>query len=92
MKRLLWRLVELLAIVRGILLAAHQPPADEVDDDGIDPRRRETPSSPGAERALAALLVLAGLGFAAFGVLIAADADPQLLGAALARELGELGA
>jgi ubiquinol-cytochrome c reductase iron-sulfur subunit len=83
MRRLLWRLLELLAVVRGILRAARQPPAGEGDDDGIDPRRRETRSSPGAERALAALLALAGLGFAAFGVLIALDADPRLLGASL---------
>jgi ubiquinol-cytochrome c reductase iron-sulfur subunit len=92
MRRQLWRVLELLAVVRGVLLAAGEPPADERDDDGIDPRRRETPSSPGAERALAVLLVLAGLGFAAFGVLIAVDADPRLLGAALGGGLACLSA
>jgi ubiquinol-cytochrome c reductase iron-sulfur subunit len=83
MRRLLSRFLELLALVGGVLRAAHEPPAGERDDDGIDPSRRETPSSPGAERALAALLVLAGLVLAAFGVLIAVDADPRLLGATL---------
>jgi ubiquinol-cytochrome c reductase iron-sulfur subunit len=92
MRRLLWRVLELLAVVRGVLLAAREPPADERDDDGIDPRCRETPSSPGAERALAGLLALAGLGLAAFGVLIAVDADPRLLGAALGGGLACLSA
>jgi ubiquinol-cytochrome c reductase iron-sulfur subunit len=92
MRRLLWRFFELLALVRGVLLAAHEPPADERDGDGIDPSCRETPSSPGAERAVAALLVLAGLGLAAFGVLIAVDADPRLLGATLGGGLACLSA
>jgi ubiquinol-cytochrome c reductase iron-sulfur subunit len=92
MRPRLWRLLELLGIVRGILLAAREPPADEADGDGVDPSRRETPSSPRAERALAALLVLAGLGFAAFGVLIALDADPRLLGATLGGGLACLSA
>jgi ubiquinol-cytochrome c reductase iron-sulfur subunit len=92
MRRLLWRVLELLAVVRGVLLAAREPPADERDDDGIDPRCREIPSSPGAERALAGLLALAGLGLAAFGVLIAVDADPRLLGAALGGGLACLSA
>jgi ubiquinol-cytochrome c reductase iron-sulfur subunit len=92
MRRLLWRALELLAILRGVLRAVREPPADERDDDGIDPRCRETPSSPGAELALAALLALAGLGLAAFGVLIAVDADPRLLGATLGGGLACLSA
>ena len=92
MRRLLWRALALLALLRGVVRAARDPSADERDDDGIDPRRREIPSSPGAERALAVLLALAGLGLAAFGVLIAVDADPRLLGAALGGGLACLSA
>jgi ubiquinol-cytochrome c reductase iron-sulfur subunit len=92
MKGLLWRLLGLFGIVRGVLRAAHEPPAEEPGDDEVDPRRRETPSSPRAERALAALLALAGLGFAAFAVLIAIDADPRLLGAVLGAGLACLSA
>jgi ubiquinol-cytochrome c reductase iron-sulfur subunit len=83
MKALLWRLLELLGIVRGVVRAVHEPPVDETDDDGVDPSSREVPSSRGAERALVALLLAAGLGFTAFAVLIAIDADPRLLGGVL---------
>jgi ubiquinol-cytochrome c reductase iron-sulfur subunit len=82
MKAPLWRFLELVGIVRGVARAMNEPPPEEAGD-GIDPRRRELPSSRGAERALAALLVLAGAGFAAFAVLIATDADPRLLGGVL---------
>jgi ubiquinol-cytochrome c reductase iron-sulfur subunit len=92
MKVLLWRLLELVGIVRGVLRAAHEPPAGETEDDGVDPRRRETPSSRGAELALVALLLLAGLAFAGFGALIATDADPRLLGAVLGGGLAALSA
>ena len=92
MSGLLWRLLGLIGIVRGVVRAVHEPPADETDDDGIDPRRREITASRGAERALAALLALAGLGFAAFSVLIAVDADPPLLGGVLGAALAALAA
>jgi ubiquinol-cytochrome c reductase iron-sulfur subunit len=92
MSALLWRLLGLFGIVRGVVRAMHEPAADEVDDDGIDPRRRELPSSRGAERALTGLLALAGLGFAAFSVLIASDADPRLLGGVLGAALAALSA
>ncbi|HUR84574.1 MAG TPA: hypothetical protein VMY78_04455 [Solirubrobacteraceae bacterium] len=82
MRRLLTRLLAFFGIVRGIVRATHEPPPGEhARDDDADPRSRETPSSPRAERALVALLALAGVAFAAFGVLIAVDADTQLLGA-----------
>jgi ubiquinol-cytochrome c reductase iron-sulfur subunit len=42
--------------------------------------------------ALVALLALAGLGFVAFAILIAADADPRLLGAVLGAGLASLSA
>jgi ubiquinol-cytochrome c reductase iron-sulfur subunit len=86
------RLLELLGIVRGVMRAAHEPSPEERDDDGVDPRRRETPSSRGAELALVALLGVAGLGFAAFAVLIAVDADPRLLGGTLGGALAALAA
>jgi ubiquinol-cytochrome c reductase iron-sulfur subunit len=92
MKGLLWRLLAFFGIVRGVVRAAHEPPPDEVDDDGIDPRCRKVPSSPGAERALVVLLLLAGAGFAGFGVLIATDADPRLLGGVLGLALACLSA
>jgi ubiquinol-cytochrome c reductase iron-sulfur subunit len=91
-RRLLWRLLEVFGIVRGVVRAVHEPPPAERDDDGVDPRRRETPSSPRTELALVALLGLAGLGFVAFAVLIAADADPRLLGVALGGGLAALAA
>jgi ubiquinol-cytochrome c reductase iron-sulfur subunit len=92
MRGLLWRLLELFGIVRGVLRAVREPPPDAAEDDGADPRRRETPSTPGAELAVVALLALAGLGFVAFAVLIAADADPRLLGATLGGGLAALAA
>jgi ubiquinol-cytochrome c reductase iron-sulfur subunit len=81
--RLLLRLVEAITIVRGALRAVTQPPPGERDDEDIDPRRRELVATPRSERTVAALLVAGGVALATFGVLIALDADPRLLGAAL---------
>ncbi len=92
MKRLLWRLFELLGFVRGVVRAARVDPVEETEEDDVDPRRREAPSSRGAELAVVALLVLAAVGFAAFALLIAVDADPRLLGATLGAGLAALSA
>jgi ubiquinol-cytochrome c reductase iron-sulfur subunit len=90
--RLLFRLLEIIGIVRGALRAVTRPPPDERDDDGVDPRRRELLATPRSERAVAALLVAGGVALAAFGVLIAVDGDPRLLGAALGAGLAALSA
>jgi ubiquinol-cytochrome c reductase iron-sulfur subunit len=90
--RLLLRLVEAITIVRGALRAVTQPPPGERDDEDVDPRRRELVATPRSERTVAALLVAGGVALAAFGVLIALDADPRLLGAALGAGLAVLSA
>jgi ubiquinol-cytochrome c reductase iron-sulfur subunit len=77
---LLTRLAVVIGVLRGVRRAA-LPAAPE--DDHVDPRRYETGSPPWAEPAVAGLLVAAGALFAAFAVLIAIDADTQLLGGAL---------
>ena len=92
MRRLLWRLFELLGFVRGVVRAARVDADEAAEEDSFDPRRRETPASRGSELAVVALLGLAGLCFAAFAVLIAADADPRLLGAVLGAGLAALSA
>jgi ubiquinol-cytochrome c reductase iron-sulfur subunit len=56
-----------------------------------DPRRRELPRDPRAELAVAVLLVLGGLLAAAFGVLVVAHPQTQLLGGVLAAGLACLG-
>jgi ubiquinol-cytochrome c reductase iron-sulfur subunit len=87
--RLLWRLLGIIGIVRGVLRAAH-PPRDE--DDGVDPSRRELVATPRSEHALAVLLIAGGLVLTAFGVLIALDADPRVLGGVLGIGLALLAA
>jgi len=76
-RRLLTRLLAGAGLVRGAVRAYRPPPPA---DDGHDPSRYETGSPRWAEPLLAALLVLAGLCFAAFAVLIAVYPDTQLLG------------
>lgn len=90
MKSLLRRFLTLWALVRGLLRAPRDarvehdrsPPArgpDSVNAD-LDPTRRETGSPEWAELVLAGLLVVAGVLFAAFAVLIVAYPNTQLLG------------
>jgi ubiquinol-cytochrome c reductase iron-sulfur subunit len=95
------RVLERLAIAFGAVrgLVARQPPLDDApaaaDVEGAaapDPRRRELPRDPTAERAVAILLVLGGLLAAAFGVLVVAHPQTQLLGGTLAAGLACLGA
>jgi ubiquinol-cytochrome c reductase iron-sulfur subunit len=83
------RILERLALALGAVRAVR--PAPEHDDD-VDPRRRELPRDPRAELAVAVLLVLGGLLAAAFGVLVVAHPQTQLLGATLAAGLACLGA
>jgi ubiquinol-cytochrome c reductase iron-sulfur subunit len=81
--RLVWRLLELFGIVRGAIRAAGlRSEEDELLDD-VEPRRREVVATPRSELALVLLLAAGGLGLAAFGVLIAVDADPRLLAGVL---------
>jgi ubiquinol-cytochrome c reductase iron-sulfur subunit len=75
--RRLARLLADLALARGVLRAGRPP--DEHQED-VDPRRHESGAPAWAELALVALLVLCGACFAAFAVLLAVDADTQLLG------------
>lgn len=89
--RLLWRLLAFAGIVRGAARAM-QPPREQHRDDGVDPRRREVVASPRSELAVAVLLIAAAAALAAFAVLIAVDADPRLLGAALSCGLACLAA
>ncbi len=58
-----------------------RPPPDE--DDGLDPRRRETGGPARAEPAAAALLVLAGLACGVFAVLVVVHPQTQAMGLAL---------
>ena len=91
MSRLLYGLVKAIAIASGVLRAPGRAIRGNRTAD-IDPRRRELVSSPAAERALAVLLILGGAALAAFGVLIALDADPRLLGGVLGAGLAALAA
>jgi ubiquinol-cytochrome c reductase iron-sulfur subunit len=75
--RALWRALLAFALARGALRAGQSRPEE---DDGIDPSRYEVGAAPWAERTLAALLVLAGLAFAVFAVLLARSGDTQWLG------------
>ena len=88
MTGLLWRLLRLLGIVRGLAGVRHA----SSDEDDTDPRRRELVAAPRSERTVAALLVSAGVACGAFAVLIALDADPRLLGVVLAAGLASLSA
>jgi ubiquinol-cytochrome c reductase iron-sulfur subunit len=89
--RLLYALVRAIAIAHGALRASRRAVRRDRTGD-IDPSRREIVSSPAAERGLAALLVAGGAALAAFGVLIALDADPRLLGLVLGIGLAALAA
>ncbi len=75
--RALWRALLAFALARGALRARHERP--EQDDD-VDPSRYDVVSTPWAERTLAGLLAVSGLAFAAFAILLARNADTQLLG------------
>jgi ubiquinol-cytochrome c reductase iron-sulfur subunit len=90
MKALIGRLAVLVGVVRGVAHPTPKPDADQ--DDGVDPRRYETGSPPWAEPLVAGLLVAAGALLATFGVLIAVDANTQLLGLALGLGLAALAA
>jgi ubiquinol-cytochrome c reductase iron-sulfur subunit len=89
MKALIARLAVLVGALRGVTRPA--PPARDHHDD-VDPRRYETGSPPWAEPLVAGLLVAAGALLATFAVLIAVDADTQLLGLALGLGLAALSA
>ena len=73
-----------LAFAVGALRALRARPEPSAEDDsGTDPSRRDVGADPRAELVVALLLVLAGLGGAAFAVLIVVDPQTQLLGATL---------
>jgi ubiquinol-cytochrome c reductase iron-sulfur subunit len=86
------RIVERAALVLGALkgVVARRPPPSDAEE-SQDPRRRELPRDPAAELAVAVLLVLGGLLAAAFGVLVVAHPQTQLLGGVLAAGLACLG-
>jgi ubiquinol-cytochrome c reductase iron-sulfur subunit len=84
-------LIARLAVLIGVLRAPVARPERDNDDD-VDPRRYETGSPPWGEPLVAALLIGAGALFAAFAVLLAVDADPQLIGGALGFGLAVLAA
>jgi ubiquinol-cytochrome c reductase iron-sulfur subunit len=86
--RALERLALLHGAARGLLRRAPPP---QLDPERVDPRRREVPRDPRAELAVAALLVVGGLLAAAFGVLVVAHPQTQLLGGVLAGALACLG-
>lgn len=92
MRRLALRVVAAFAVIRGVARAARVPVAAQVEADDADPRRYELPASPPSELTVVGLLALAGLGLGAFGVLVAIDADPRLLGAVLGAGLACLSA
>jgi ubiquinol-cytochrome c reductase iron-sulfur subunit len=86
------RLLERLALLRGVLRGLRDPtlPDREAAED-VDPRERRVPRDPKAELAVAVLLALAGVLAAAFGVLLVAHPQTQLLGGVLAAGLACLG-
>jgi ubiquinol-cytochrome c reductase iron-sulfur subunit len=83
-----------LAFAAGALRGLLRPgvPGGTSPEQDADPRERRVPADPRAELLVAALLVLAGLLAAAFGVLIAADPQTQLLGLTLGLALAALAA
>jgi ubiquinol-cytochrome c reductase iron-sulfur subunit len=86
------RLLERLALLRGVLRGLRDPtlPDREAAED-VDPRERRVPRDPKAELAVAVLLALGGVLAAAFGVLLVAHPQTQLLGGVLAAGLACLG-
>jgi ubiquinol-cytochrome c reductase iron-sulfur subunit len=87
------RLAERLALLLGAARAVGgRGEASAPDEADADPRRRELPHDRAAELAVAVLLVLGGLLAAAFGVLVVAHPQTQLLGGVLAAGLACLGA
>jgi ubiquinol-cytochrome c reductase iron-sulfur subunit len=91
MRRLLRALVALL-LVRRRGRAAGPPPVDEGGPEEGRPFHREVGPRPRAEGAVLALLLGSAAASVAFVVLLLADPDTQLLGAAIALALGLLGA
>jgi ubiquinol-cytochrome c reductase iron-sulfur subunit len=87
--RLLERLAIAIGAVRGVV-GRRPPPSERAESH--DPRRRELPRDPAAELAVAVLLVAGGLLAVAFGVLVVAHPQTQLLGGVLAAALACLGA
>jgi ubiquinol-cytochrome c reductase iron-sulfur subunit len=84
-----------LAVLIGALRAPRAPTAparERAAEEAADPRRYEAGAPPWAELLTAALLVAAGALLAAFAVLLAVDADPQVLGGALGLGLTVLAA
>ena len=78
-----------LRLVKGTVGAARHPAPEE---DPHDPSQYELPATRRTELALAALLVLTGALFAAFGVLVALDQSTLLLGGTLGGALAALAA
>ncbi|MCW3050290.1 MAG: ubiquinol-cytochrome c reductase iron-sulfur subunit [Solirubrobacterales bacterium] len=87
---LLGRLAFAAGALRGLLRPGVAGGAYTEQD--ADPRERRVPADPRAEALVAALLVLAGLLAAAFGVLIAVDPQTQLLGLTFGLALAALAA
>jgi quinol---cytochrome c reductase iron-sulfur subunit len=85
------RIVERLALLLGAARAVRARPEQPAGEDA-DPRRRALPRDRAAELAVAVLLVAGGLLAAAFGVLVVAHPQTQLLGGVLAAGLACLGA
>jgi len=83
------RLAFLLGAVRGL---ARGPERIATPEEREDPREYDATPHPGAELAVAVLLVAGGLLCLAFAVLIAAHPQIQLLGGVLAADVGCLGA
>jgi quinol---cytochrome c reductase iron-sulfur subunit len=86
----LGRLAVALAVARGVL--RRRGTRASVEEEHVDPRRREVPRDRRAELVVAVLLALAGVLAGAFAVLVAVHPQTQLLGGALAGALACLGA
>jgi ubiquinol-cytochrome c reductase iron-sulfur subunit len=87
------RLLERLALLRGVARGLRHPGAPDPDREleEIDPRERDTPDDPRAALFVGVLLAVGGVLATAFAVLVVVHPQTQLLGGLLAGGLACLG-
>jgi ubiquinol-cytochrome c reductase iron-sulfur subunit len=85
------RLLERLALLRGVARGLRHPTEPEPDLDDVDPRERHAPADSRASLIVGVLLALGGLLAAAFAVLVVVHPQTQLLGGVLGAGLACFG-